>query len=260
MDKTLKLLLALLVVVAYFAGLVSGRRIERTRVEPRTDTLTVVVPVDCTSLVSRAPDSRFVVLGEHIPDLIQEIRYYSTFNFIGTRVEGYEMPVALLTREAADSLKKVSDDVIALGYRLKIYDAYRPARGVKHFLRWSTFPADTVTKQYFYPEHPKPSLFSKGYVAERSGHSRGSTVDLTLLDMKTGRDLDMGGNYDYLGGRSHPSFRGDLTPEQLENRMILRRAMLSHGFKPLETEWWHFTLGNEPYPSTYFDFPVRIEY
>ena len=172
MDKTTKILIAVLVVLTYFVGLVTGRRYERTHNGARTDTLTVVVPVDCTSLVSRAPDSRFVVLGDYIPDIVQEIRYYSTFNFTGTRVEGYDMPVALLTREAADALKAVSDDVMAQGYRLKIYDAYRPARGVRHFVNWSSVPADTVNKQYFYPEHEKPSLFTKGYVARRSGHSR----------------------------------------------------------------------------------------
>ena len=258
-KKAFKLLCAVLVVVTYLAGLVSGRQMERRRMVPVHDTLTVVVPADCTSLVSKAPDSRFVVLGDYIPDIIQEIRYYSTYNFIGTRVDGYEMPVALLTREAAEALKQVSDDVMAQGYRLKVFDAYRPARGVKHFVRWAAEPADTSMKRYFYPEHAKPSLFAGGYVASRSGHSRGSTVDLTLFDMATEKEVDMGGTYDYLGGRSHPGFKGDLTPEQYENRMILRRAMLCHGFKPLETEWWHFTLANEPYPNTYFDFPVRVD-
>ena len=257
--KYIKLLVGVLVVVTYLAGLVSGRQMEKLRTVPVHDTLTVVVPADSTSLVSQAPDSRFVVLGDYIPDIIQEIRYYSTYNFIGTRVEGYDMPVALLTREAAKALKQVSDDVMAQGYRLKIFDAYRPARAVAHFIRWSSNPSDTLTKRYFYPEHPKPTLFAKGYVASRSGHSRGSTVDLTLFDMTTEKEVDMGGTYDYLGGRSHPAYKADLTPEQYENRMILRRAMLRHGFRPLETEWWHFTLANEPYPSTYFDFPVRVQ-
>ena len=255
---TLKLLVIVLLLVTYFAGLVTGRQWERNHAVVRTDTLTVVVPADSQYLATKAPDSRFVVLGDYIPDIIQEIRYYSTYNFIGQRVDGYDMPVALMTREAAEALKKVSDDVMAQGYRLKVFDAYRPARGVAHFVRWSHDPADTVTKRYFYPEHPKPTLFKKGYVAMRSGHSRGSTIDLTLFDMATEKEVDMGGTYDYLGGRSHPSFKGDLTPEQYENRMILRRAMLAHGFKPLETEWWHFTLVNEPYPNTYFDFPIRV--
>ena len=259
MNTTTKLLVAVLVVVTFFGGLISGIRWGRAHTVAQVDTLTVVVPADSQYLASRAPDSRFVVLGDYIPDIIQEIRYYSTYNFIGHRVDGYEMPVALMTREAAEALKKVSDDVKAQGYRLKVFDAYRPARGVAHFVRWSHDPSDTVTKRYFYPEHPKPSLFEKGYVARRSGHSRGSTVDLTLFDMETEKEVDMGGTYDYLGGRSHPAYKGDLTPEQYENRMILRRAMLKHGFKPLETEWWHFTLADEPYPDTYFDFPIRVQ-
>ncbi len=257
-NATLKLLVIVLILVTYFAGIVTGRQWERRHAVIPRDTLTVVVPADSQYLATKAPDSRFVVLGDYIPDIIQEIRYYSTYNFIGHRVDGYEMPVALMTREAAEALKKVSDDVMKQGYRLKVFDAYRPARGVAHFVRWSHDPADTVTKRFFYPEHPKPSLFTKGYVASRSGHSRGSTIDLTLFDMETEKEVDMGGTYDYLGGRSHPSYKGDLTPEQYENRMILRRAMLARGFKPLETEWWHFTLANEPYPDTYFDFPVRV--
>ena len=203
--------------------------------------------------------SGFVLLADYVPQIIQEIRYYSTYNFIGDRIDGYEEPCALLTIEAARALKAVSSEMVVQGYRLKVFDAYRPARGVAHFVRWSHDPSDTVTKRYFYPEHPKPSLFEKGYVARRSGHSRGSTVDLTLFDMETEKEVDMGGTYDYLGGRSHPDFKGDLTPEQYENRMILRRAMLKHGFKPLETEWWHFTLADEPYPNTYFDFPIRVQ-
>ena len=259
MKTTTKILTAVLIVLTFFGGLVSGIRWERSHAVAQVDTITVVVPADSQYLATKAPDSRFVVLGDYIPDLIQEIRYYTTYNFIGHRVEGYEMPVALMTREAAEALKKVSDDLKAQGYRLKVFDAYRPARGVAHFVRWSQDPTDTVTKQYFYPEHEKPSLFDKGYVARRSGHSRGSTIDLTLFDMKTEKEVDMGGTYDYLGGRSHPDFKGDLTPEQYENRMILRRAMLKHGFKPLSTEWWHFTLADEPYPDTYFDFPIRVQ-
>ena len=257
MKTTTTLLTAVLIVLIFFGGLISGIRWERNHATLQVDTITVVVPADSQYLATRAPDSRFVILGDYIPDIIQEIRYYSTYNFIGHRVDGYEMPVALMTREAAEALKQVSDDVMAQGYRLKVFDAYRPARGVAHFVRWSHDPADTVTKRFFYPEHPKPSLFEKGYVARRSGHSRGSTIDLTLFDMETEKEVDMGGTYDYLGGRSHPSYKGDLTPEQYENRMILRRAMLRHGFKPLDEEWWHFTLRNEPFPDTYFSFPVQ---
>ena len=143
--------------------------------------------------------SQFVNITDVVPDAILEIRYYSTYNFVGARIDGYEEPVALMTREAADSLRAVSDDLKIHGYRLKIYDAYRPQRGVDHFLRWAQDPTDTVTKAYFYPYLTKKQVFDGEYVAEKSGHSRGSTVDLTLVDMKTGKELDMGGTFDWFG-------------------------------------------------------------
>lgn len=199
--------------------------------------------------------SDFVLLSEAVPDAILEIRYYSTYNFVGTRIDGYEQPVALLTREAAQALREVSDELAAQGYRLKIFDAYRPQMAVDHFMRWALDPEDTAMKPYFYPELEKNVLFPQGYIAEKSGHSRGSTVDLTLFDMASGKEVDMGGTFDYFGLLSHPDYK-DITEEQYQNRMILRDAMLAHGFKPLEEEWWHFTLKNEPFPSTYFTFPV----
>ncbi|MBR0290365.1 MAG: M15 family metallopeptidase [Selenomonadaceae bacterium] len=208
---------------------------------------------------STAPDdpSGFVVLGEFIPDIIQEIRYYSTYNFVGDRIDGYEMPCALMTREAAEALKKVSDDVIKMGYRLKVYDAYRPQMAVNHFVRWAKDTKDTRMKSYFYPEIGKERLFPEDYIMEKSGHSRGSTIDLTLFDMKTGKEVDMGGTFDYFGEKSHPDYK-KITKQQFKNRMILRDVMIKHGFKPLYSEWWHFTLENEPYPDTYFTFPVNV--
>ncbi len=198
----------------------------------------------------------FVFLDEYIPDAMLEIRYASMFNFIGERIDGYEESVALCTKEAADALKAVSDDIGKLGYRLKIYDAYRPQRAVDHFVRWAKDPHDIRMKEFFYPELDKNILIPQGYIAERSSHSRGSTVDVTLFDMKEGRDADMGGPFDYFGQRSHPDCR-DITEAQFSSRMLLRDVMMRHGFVPLETEWWHFTLANEPYPDTYFDFPLR---
>lgn len=199
----------------------------------------------------------FVLVGEAIPDAILEIRYYTTYNFVGRRIDGYEEPVALLTREAAHALHLVSDDLRAQGYRLVIYDGYRPQQAVDHFARWAEDLEDLSMKAVFYPDVDKRELFSAGFIARRSGHSRGSTVDLTLLDEKSGTLLDMGGVFDFFGERSHPGFTGDLTREQIANRMLLRKAMLRRGFLPLSTEWWHFTLENEPYPDTYFNFPVR---
>ncbi len=212
--------------------------------------------------------SQFVNLAEAVPDVILEIRYYSTYNFVGARVDGYDEPVALLTRQAADSLRAVSDDLVKQGYRLKIYDAYRPQCAVDHFVRWAADVNDTLMKSYFYPDVPRDKLFKLGYIAEKSGHTRGSTVDLTLFDMATEKELDMGGTFDWFGLESHPDYGGDpdtgvykgnaqITAEQFHNRMILREAMMRHGFKPIGEEWWHFTLKNEPFPDTYFTFPVK---
>lgn len=197
----------------------------------------------------------FVSVGRLIPDVILEIRYYTTFNFIGDRIDGYEQPVALLTREAAARLKEVSCDLAGKGYRLKIYDAYRPQKSVDHFMRWAKDTADTRMKAYFYPDLDKSVLIPQGYIAEHSGHSRGSTVDLTLFDMKAQKDADMGSPFDFFGEISHPDYR-QVTPEQYENRMLLRESMLRRGFRPLAEEWWHFILENEPYPDTFFTFPV----
>ena len=202
--------------------------------------------------------SDFVLLSEAVPDAILEIRYYSTYNFVGDRIDGYEEPVALLTREAADALKAVSDDLVEQGYRLKIYDAYRPQEAVTHFMNWALDTDDVRMKEYFYPELEKDVLFPLGYIAEHSGHSRGSTVDLTLFDMTAEKEVDMGGTFDYFGELSHPDYT-DITEEQYTNRMILREAMLANGFRPLEEEWWHFTLEDEPYPDTYFTFPVSTD-
>ncbi len=200
--------------------------------------------------------SGFVSVGEAVPDAILEIRYYSTFNFIGDRIDGYERPVALLTREAASRLKEVSGDLLEKGYRLKVFDAYRPQKAVDHFMRWAEDPSDVRMKQYFYPDLQKTDLIPGGYIARLSGHSRGSTVDLTLFDMRTQKEVDMGGPFDFFGERSHPDYSG-IQESQAAGRMLLRNAMLRRGFRPLASEWWHFTLENEPYPDTYFTFPVR---
>ena len=198
----------------------------------------------------------FVSLTEAVPDAILEIRYFSTYNFVGERIDGYLAPTALMTREAADSLRAVSDDVMRMGYRLKVYDAYRPQCAVDHFVRWAADVSDTTMRRYFYPDVDKSLLFKLDYIMEKSGHTRGSTVDLTLFDMNTEKELDMGGTFDWFGEESHPDYTG-ITESQFANRMILREAMLRHGFKPLESEWWHFTLEDEPFPDTYFSFPVR---
>lgn len=203
--------------------------------------------------------SGFVVLSDFVPAIVQEIRYHSTFNFIGDRIDGYEEPVALLTKEAARALRAVSNELMVRGLRLKVFDAYRPAAAVKHFMLWGIEDTDIRMKPYFYPDLVKQELFSRGYIAKQSSHSRGSAVDLTLLDMTTGKELDMGSPFDFFGEVSHPDYTG-ITDEQYANRMMLRNTMIRNGFAPLECEWWHFMLADEPYPDTYFDFPNSSEY
>lgn len=203
--------------------------------------------------------SGFVLLSDHVPGIVQEIRYFSTYNFVGDRIDGYEEPVALLTREAARALKRAAGELNAQGYRLKIFDAYRPVSAVRHFILWGIEDTDLRMKPYFYPELEKQVLFDKGYIAKQSSHSRGSTVDLTLLDMRTGKELDMGGPFDLFSEISHPDSK-KVTGEQYENRMLLQKAMTRNGFLPFDYEWWHFTLENEPYPDTYFEFPVSSAY
>ena len=197
----------------------------------------------------------FVSVSEAAPDVILEIRYYSTFNFIGDRIDGYLQPIALLTKEAAARLKEAGDELAKKGYRLKVFDAYRPQTAVDHFMRWANDLGDTRMKKHFYPDLDKSVLIPEGYIARRSGHSRGSTVDLTLFDMETQKETDMGSPFDFFGEKSHPGYRG-ITEKQYQNRMLLRETMLRHGFRPLSEEWWHFTLIGEPYPDTYFTFPV----
>ena len=175
--------------------------------------------------------SGFVLLSDYVPAVIQEIRYFSTYNFVGERINGYEEPCAICTREAARALQAVSNEMNVKGYRLKVFDAYRPAGAVRHFVLWGIEDLDLRMKPFFYPDLEKQSLFKEGYIASQSSHSRGSTIDLTLLDMRTGKEVDMGSPFDMFSPISHPDYR-DLTEEQFENRMLLQSVMIRHGFAP----------------------------
>lgn len=248
MKKSIIALLLAIALMLPLAGCGNEKTSDNTKATADTAQSAVTPEMD---------SSDFVLLSDAVPDAILEIRYYSTYNFVGDRIDGYEQPTALLTKEAAAALKNASDELKAKGYRLKIYDAYRPQMAVTHFMNWAKDIDDTRMKEYFYPELDKSVLFEQGYIAEKSGHSRGSTVDLTLFDMKTEKEVDMGGTFDYFGELSHPDYKDGITEEQYNNRMILREAMLNNGFKPLVEEWWHFTLENEPFPDTYFRFPVN---
>ncbi|NGM60660.1 M15 family metallopeptidase [Sphingobacterium sp. SGG-5] len=198
----------------------------------------------------------FVYIHDVIPNIVYDIRYYSDYNFMGRRVDGYEQPVAILSIPATQALQKVQKELNKNGLGLKIFDAYRPQTAVNHFIRWSRIPTDTLMKSVFYPDLAKPKLFQLGYIASHSGHSRGSTVDLTIINLQTGQDLDMGAPFDFFGEISHHDSR-QVTAQQQANRQLLKNIMMRHGFQPYSEEWWHYTLRAEPFPEIYFDFKVR---
>ncbi|NKQ38314.1 MAG: M15 family metallopeptidase [Methanosarcinales archaeon] len=198
----------------------------------------------------------FVDLKELIPNLRSDLRYYGSHNFIGRPIDGYNAPKALLTKEAANALKKVQDELNKIGFGLLIFDAYRPQRAVDQFTRWSKDASDTTMKAEFYPNIDKKDIFARGFLSARSEHSRGSTVDLTIVSLKTRHILNMGspyGLFDEVSGIETKS----ITKNQHSLRMLLKRRMEKHGFKSHPKKWWHFTLEKEPYPNTYFDFPVE---
>ncbi|QMV39964.1 M15 family metallopeptidase [Cohnella cholangitidis] len=198
----------------------------------------------------------FVYLDEEVPDAKFEIRYYSDYNFVGERIDGYKAPVPIISSKAAIALKEVNDELRRKGYVLLVYDAYRPQKAVNHFIRWAKDAKDTKMKKEFYPAVDKTKVFKLGYVASKSGHSRGSTVDLTLVYEKTGKPVDMGSPYDFFGDISGHGTKL-ITEKQTANRNVLKNAMVKHGFKPYDKEWWHYTLKAEPFPKKYFDFDVE---
>ena len=206
------------------------------------------------------PHEGFVYVKNIIPDLIEDLRYFTDNNFMGEKADGYEANYAILSKEAATALSKAADELREKGYVIKIYDAYRPQKAVDHFVRWSKTD-DQRNKNDYYPDLAKTSLFPT-YIARKSGHSKGSTIDMTICYKDTKEEVDMGSHFDYFGPPSHPSFigkypGGEVTQQHKQNRMMLREVMMRHGFKPYDNEWWHFTLRNEPYPTTYFIFPVK---
>ena len=198
--------------------------------------------------------SDFVPVYTVIDDAAYDIRYYSSNNFTGNRINGYKAPVAYMTKESAKALSKAAEDLRKQGYRLLIWDTYRPQKAVYNFVEWINNPNDDGDKS-FYPTLKKSDLLKGCYIMEKSGHTRGSTVDLTLIK-KDGSFVDMGGTFDLFSEISHPDYK-KLTREQKKNRKILYDAMIKAGFKGLDSEWWHFTLKNEPFPDTYFDFDVE---
>ncbi|WP_407557832.1 M15 family metallopeptidase [Winogradskyella sp. 4-2091] len=198
----------------------------------------------------------FVYVETVIPDLNVELRYFSENNFVGDSIDGYKANRLILTKAAAEKLKLVQEELQNQNLCLTVYDGYRPQRAVNHFIRWAKDLNDTLKKQQFYPEVNKRNLFKSGYIASRSGHSRGSTLDLTISDGETGEPLDMGSPFDFFGEESWVAHEG-LTEEQRKNRQLLKTVMLKHNFRNYPKEWWHFTLRWEPFPKTYFDFEIE---
>jgi D-alanyl-D-alanine dipeptidase len=201
-----------------------------------------------------AQESSLVRLSTIDPSIAQDPRYAGSDNFMGRPIRGYLAPEVMMTREAAEALATAQKSAKARGLSLLVLDGYRPQRAVDHFVEWGTDLADTLNKAAYYPNVPKAELFERGYIAERSGHSRGSTVDLTLT--RDGSPLDMGTPFDFFDELSHTE-NPAITPEAMANRMLLRDIMAAAGFRNYVNEWWHYTLVNEPYPDTYFDIPVE---
>ncbi|MGB5419596.1 M15 family metallopeptidase [Algibacter sp.] len=218
-------------------------------------TLTFLIALFFTSLYAQLPKG-FVYVEDVIPDLEVELRYYTSNNFVGIPINGYQSNKLILTIETAEALKLVHEALQEQNLCLKVYDGYRPQQAVNHFIKWAKDLNDTINKQIFYPEVNKRNLFKAGYIASRSGHSRGSTIDLTIIDSNTGEVLDMGSPYDYFGEASWVDYKG-ITAEQKANRQLLQTYMLKFGFRNYPKEWWHFTLRWEPFPKTYYDFSVE---
>lgn len=204
---------------------------------------------------SSLPDG-FAYVDELVPGLGVDLKYCGSHNFVGEPVDGYVAPRVIATRAAGGALARVQDELALFGLGLRIYDAYRPQRAVNHFIRWAGNERDLSTQREFYPGRHKQQLFDEGYIARRSSHTRGSTFDLTIMALDDNRALDMGTEFDFFGPESWPGWEG-ATRTQKNNRLLLRGLMGKHGFAPQDWEWWHFTLIDEPFPDTYFDFPVR---
>lgn len=198
----------------------------------------------------------FVYVTDVIPDLKVELRYFSTNNFVGDTIQGYHANKLIVTKPTALALKQVQEELLKQNLCLKVFDGYRPQQAVNHFMVWAKQWNDTLNKQQFYPDVKKKHLFLEGYIASKSGHSRGSTLDVTIVNAETYEELDMGSPYDFFGEASWVDYQGISDPQK-SNRQLLQKVMLKHGFRNYSKEWWHFTLRNEPYPKTYFNFPVK---
>ncbi len=217
--------------------------------------LTASVPSTLYADPAHLPEGFSDVLAA-APEIRLDLRYLGSDNFMGRPVAGYEAARLVLSNAATDALAAVQGQLEVMGLGLLVYDAYRPQRAVDDFVRWAKDMDDQVNKQAYYPDVDKSELFERGYIAARSGHTRGSTVDVTLVALESGEPLDMGTPWDFFGPESWPD-DARVTEQQRANRLLLRTLMMQAGFLPYAQEWWHFTLAAEPFPGTYFDFPIR---
>lgn len=200
-------------------------------------------------------EAGFVFIDEALPGVRWDAKYATWDNFTGTPVDGYELNRIVASLALADALLEATKQAATVGFGLLLWDAYRPQRAVDRFLEWSGQPEDGRTKPRFYPNIERPEMFTNGYVAPRSGHSRGSAVDLTLFRLDTGELAPMGGRHDLMDERSHHGAR-EVSALEVGNRWTLCGVMERSGFRRYECEWWHYALRDEPYPDTYFDFPI----
>ncbi len=214
----------------------------------------IIAALGAHGVLAQERPAAFVDAATIVPGLIVEMRYAGSHNFVGRPIDGYEAPRCLLTQAAATALAEVARDIAQSGLTLKVFDCYRPVRAVANFMRWARDLGDVAGKREFYPDVDKSTLFRDGYISSHSGHSRGSTIDLTLA--RDGRELDMGTPFDFFSTRSWPG-SADVSTEARADRALLATAMRRRGFRPYDREWWHFTLVHEPFPATYFDFPVH---
>jgi D-alanyl-D-alanine dipeptidase len=226
-----------------------------TRVEMLKFFLTLAAAFGSQAVLAQERPAAFADAATIVPGLVAEMRYAGSHNFVGRPIDGYEAPRCLLTQAAAGALADIARDLAPRGLVIKVFDCYRPTRAVANFVRWARDFNDATAKAEFYPDVDKRTLFRDGYIASHSGHSRGSTADLTLA-RTDGRELDMGTPFDFFSPKSWTA-DPTISPEQHANRMLLATAMRRRGFRGYDKEWWHFTLSDEPFPDTYFDFPVR---
>lgn len=207
---------------------------------------------------AQAMPPELIDIHKYAPTILVDMKYLGTENFLGRKVAGYFSNKCYLSEAAARALAGVQTDLQKIGYSVKVHDCSRPQRAVDDFVAWGSDLKDQKMKKQFYPEVEKSKLFELGYISSKSGHSRGSTVDLTIVKRNSKKfiDVEMGSPYDFFGEISHTENK-NVKPEHLKNRYILLNAMAAHGFKNYDKEWWHFTLNNEPYPNTYFDFEIK---